>query len=59
MSERIVESDRERDGINFTAEGYQNLANRCMTCVKALLESTGKEKRHITFFWHGFKETVA
>jgi hypothetical protein len=48
----------ERDGIHFTAEGYQNLADRCMVCVKALLESTGKEERHSTFFWRGFKSTV-
>jgi hypothetical protein len=48
----------ERDGIHFTAEGYQNLADRCTVCVKALLESTGKEEGHSTFFWRGFKSTV-
>jgi hypothetical protein len=48
----------EKDGIHFTAEGHQNLAKRCTSCIKTLIEGTVKEPRHITFFWRGFKSTV-
>jgi hypothetical protein len=27
----------EKDGIHFTLEEYQNLADRCTACLKALL----------------------
>jgi hypothetical protein len=48
----------EKDGVHFTSEGCRNLANRCTVCIKGLLENTGKEHGHRTFFWRGFKSTV-
>jgi hypothetical protein len=41
----------EKDGIHFTQAGYQNLADRCMVCIRALLVNHGKEERLSTFFW--------
>jgi hypothetical protein len=48
----------EKDGIHFTSEGYQNLADRCTVRIKALLENMEKEHGHCTFFWRGYKSTV-
>ncbi len=43
------------DGIHFTQSGYQNLANRCTTCLHTLINTPKKIEKSITHFWRVFR----
>ncbi len=43
------------DGIHFSANGYRNLAQRTLSCLKTLRSEKPKPTRKSTFFWRGFR----
>jgi hypothetical protein len=47
-----------RDGIHFTAEGYQNLASRSQVCIRALLTTPPRTAKPFLSFWRGFKRPI-
>jgi hypothetical protein len=43
------------DGVNFSANGYRNLAQRTLNCLRTLRSEKPKPTRKSTFFWRGFR----
>jgi hypothetical protein len=43
------------DGIHFSANGYHNLAQRTISCLKSIRAEKPKPARKSTFFWRGFR----
>jgi lysophospholipase L1-like esterase len=43
------------DGVHFSADGYRNLAQRTLNCLKTIRSEKPKSLRKSTFFWRGFR----
>jgi hypothetical protein len=59
IPERLTElrSVSAGDGIHFNSNGYQNLAQRTVSCLRSIMTEKPKPKnaRKHTFFWRGFR----
>ncbi len=45
-----------KDDTHFLEDGYKNLAERCMNCLRQLSEDSKRTvKKSVTYFWRGFK----
>jgi hypothetical protein len=57
LSEKLVDLKKvsAKDGVHFTALGYQNLARRSVNCLRSLKAEKPKTVRKSTFFWRGFR----
>jgi hypothetical protein len=43
------------DGVHFNGQGYMNLAQRTVSCLKTILTEKPKCVRKHTFFWRGYR----
>jgi hypothetical protein len=43
------------DGVHFNAHGYQNLAQRTVSCLRSVMTEKPKSARKHTFFWRGYR----
>jgi lysophospholipase L1-like esterase len=57
LSEKLEELRKvsTADGVHFSADGYRNLAQRTLNCLKTLRSEKPKPSRKPTFFWRGFR----
>jgi hypothetical protein len=57
LSEKLVDLKKvsAKDGVHFTAHGYQNLARRSVNCLQNLKAEKPQTVRKSTFFWRGFR----
>jgi hypothetical protein len=45
------------DGVHFNSNGYQNLAQRTISCLRSIMTEKPKSARKHTFFWRGFRSS--
>ncbi len=46
------------DGVHHTVDGYKNLAQRSIACLKGLIKNPKTKTKKSAYFWRGFRSPV-